>query len=138
MEKYKNTVLTAIVLSEASHIFCCVLPTVFSIVSLLSGIGIISALPLGWVHIHDMLHHYEVPMIALSGLVLALGWGLHWYTEHMMTDQTETHTHCCHGPCEPKKNKVHFVLKAATVLFVVNVSIYFIFHRELGIMPVHS
>jgi hypothetical protein len=138
MEKYKNTVLTAIVLSEASHIFCCVLPTVFSIVSLLSGIGIISALPLGWVHIHDMLHHYEVPMIALSGLVLALGWGLHWSTEHMMTDQTETHTHCCHGPCEPKKNKVHFVLKAATVLFVVNVSIYFIFHRELGIMPVHS
>jgi hypothetical protein len=137
MQKYKNTVLTAIIASEASHIFCCVLPTVFSIASVLSGLGIVSALPVGWVHLHDVLHHYELPMIGVSALVLALGWGLHWYTEHVLVDDTKTHTHCCHGPCEPKKNRVHFILKAATVLFVLNVVIYTVFHRGMGIMPGH-
>jgi hypothetical protein len=112
-----------------------VLPTVFSLVSLLSGIGIISTLPAGWVELHEVLHKYEIPMIGFSGLVLCLGWTLHWYTEHMMTDKTESHTHCCHGPCEPKKNRVHFVLKAATVLFIANLAIYLIFHRGLAIGP---
>ncbi|MCE7885959.1 MAG: hypothetical protein DYH13_00425 [Alphaproteobacteria bacterium PRO2] len=130
MEKYRKTVLTAILLSETSHIFCCVLPTVFSIVSVLSGIGIISALPAGWTHLHDLLHHYEVPMIVLSGMVLALGWGLHYYTEHM--GPHEQHKHCCDGHCGPKeqkKNKVHMILKVATILFLVNVTVYFMFHR---------
>jgi hypothetical protein len=131
MEKYRKTVLAALLVSETSHIFCCVLPTVFSIVSLLSGIGIISALPAGWMHFHDLLHHYEVPMIMFSAMVLALGWGLHYYTEHM--GPHEQHKHCCDGHCgttPQKKNKIHVVLKIATVLFVINVAVYFLFHRD--------
>jgi hypothetical protein len=131
MQKYKNTVLTAILISESSHIFCCVLPTVFSIVSVLSGLGIVSALPAGWSQLHDLLHHYELPMIVFSGVVLALGWGLHHYTEHM--GPHEQHKHCCDGHCgskAQKKNKIHTVLKIASVLFVINVAVYFIFHRE--------
>lgn len=136
MQKYKNTALLAILISEASHIFCCVLPTLFSVASLLSGVGLISTLPPAWVHLHEVLHHWEVPMIIFSGVVLALGWGIHYYAEHM--GPHEQHKHCCDGHCgpaEPKKNKVHFVMKAATILFVVNLAIYFIFHRELGITP---
>jgi hypothetical protein len=75
MEKYRKTVLAALLVSETSHIFCCVLPTVFSIVSVLSGIGIISTLPTGWVHVHEILHHWEVPMITISGIILVMGWG---------------------------------------------------------------
>jgi len=136
MQKYKNTVLTAIVASEASHIFCCVLPTVFSIASVLSGVGIISALPVGWVRLHDILHHYELPMIGISAAVLALGWGLHYYSEHM--GPHEQHKHCCDGHCGPKastKNKVHTILKLATALFIINLAIYGIFHRGMNIGP---
>ena len=136
MERYRKTLLAAILISETSHIFCCVLPTVFSIVSVLSGIGIISTLPTGWRHVHDMLHHYEVPMIIFSAIVLALGWGMHWYTEHM--GPHEQHKHCCDGHCGPKgakKNNIHTILKIATILFFVNVTIYLVFHRGLGISP---
>ncbi len=136
MEKYKNTVLGAIMVSEASHIFCCVLPTVFSIVSILSGVGIISTLPTGWIEIHDTLHYWELPMISVSAVVLALGWGMHYYMEHM--GPHEQHKHCCDGHCgpsEPKKNKVHLVLKMATVLFLANIAIYAVFHKGMGIMP---
>lgn len=131
MEKYRKTVLAALLVSETSHIFCCVLPTVFSIVSVLSGIGIISTLPTGWVHVHEILHHWEVPMITISGIILVLGWGLHYYTEHM--GPHEQHKHCCDGHCGPKeqkKNKIHTVLKIATVLFVINVAVYVLFHRN--------
>ncbi len=135
MEKYRKTVLAALLVSETSHIFCCVLPTVFSIASVLSGIGIISTLPTGWIEVHDLLHHWEVPMIMVSGIILALGWGLHYYSEHM--GPHEQHKHCCDGHCGPsaqKKNKIHTILKITTILFAVNVTVYFAFHREHPMM----
>jgi hypothetical protein len=131
MEKYRKTVLTALLISETSHIFCCGLPIIFSVVSILSGLGIVSTLPAGWTHLHDFLHHWEAPMIIISGIILALGWGLHHYTEHM--GPHDQHKHCCDGQCgtkAQKKNKVHVILKVATVLFVLNVTIYFAYHRE--------
>lgn len=60
-----------------------------------------------------------------------MGWGLHYYTEHMGLH--EQHKHCCDGHCGPKaqkKNKIHMVLKIATVLFVINVAVYVLFHRN--------
>jgi len=45
----------------------------------------------------------------------------------------EQHKHCCDGHCGPKaqkKNKIHMVLKIATVLFVINVAVYVLFHRN--------
>src|SRR5262245_42082343 len=103
MEKIRKTALTAIIISEASHIFCCVLPTVFSLVSILSGAGIITTLPHGWVELHEVLHAYEIPMIVFSAAVLALGWGLHYYVEHM--GPHEQHKHCCDGQCGPAEPK---------------------------------
>lgn len=131
MEKYRKTVLTALMISETSHVFCCVLPTVFSIVSVLSGLGIVSTLPAEWVGLHNFLHAWEVPMIVTSGIILALGWGLHYYTEHM--GPHEQHKHCCDGHCGPKKqnkNKIHIILKIASVLFVINIAVYVLYHRD--------
>lgn len=131
MEKHQKTVLTAILLSEASHIFCCVLPTIFSILSLMGSFGLMVAMP-GWmVSVHEFMHGYEVPMIALSAFVVALGWGLHYYAHHLNKMQMHDHTCCEHDHGAPASGKTtHKILIAATILLVLNVLIYFVFHRH--------
>lgn len=126
-QRLQNTLFAAIILSETSHVFCCVLPTIFSVLSLMAGFGLVSVVP-GWLtDFHDLMHRWELPIIAVSGVVLALGWGLHWYSKKI-----DCHDHGCgHGPCEPKKDKTKMIMQAATLLFVVNVSIYLVFHRGM-------
>lgn len=125
MKKLQNTISITILASEASHVFCCVLPSLFSILSLLSGLGIVGAMPLWIEALHHMLHGYEVPMIFASAFLLALGWGLHVYSEKIDCHDTG----CGHGPCGPKKKVSHKILYIATILFVVNVTVYFLIHR---------
>lgn len=129
MEKHHATVLWAIILSEGSHIFCCVLPTVFSIASLLAGFGLIGAMPGVFVEVHEGLHAWEVPMILISGGVLVLGWGLHLYSQRIDCHDTG----CGHGPCAPKKSKTLIFLKFATALFVINIAVWLVFHRGMQI-----
>ncbi len=127
MQKLQKGIYAAIVASEASHVFCCVLPTVFSALSVLAGLGMISAMP-GWmVEIHELLHGWEVPMIIVSAIVLMLGWSLHWYSKKI-----DCHDHGCgHGPCDTKKDRAHLILKIATALFLVNVLVYVVLHRGM-------
>lgn len=125
-QSMQKPLIWAVVLSESSHVFCCVLPTIFSVMSLLAGVGVVAAMPTFMVTMHDFLHAWELPMIGLSGLILALGWGAVWYS-----DKIDCHdSGCCHGACAPKKGKAHLVLKIATVLFVLNVLVYFTVHRS--------
>ncbi len=124
MEKIRTGIFWAITLSETSHVFCCVLPTLFSLASLLAGVGIVSALPTGWLAFHEAMHEYEIPMIGLSGAILAVGWLLHYISLRIDCHDTG----CAHGPCQPKKKSATGILKIATVLFVVNTIIYLAFH----------
>ena len=127
MQKLQNTVYWAILASEASHIFCCVLPTIFSILSLLAGLGLVTVIP-GWLEdLHAVLHNWEVPMIIASGMVVALGWALYAYSRKIDCHDTG----CKHGACEPRKITTSTILKIATVLFIVNVSVYSIFHHGM-------
>lgn len=119
----------AVILSETSHVFCCVFPTLFSLIGLLAGIGMVATLPPFMIELHDMLHHWELPMIAFSGGILAFGWGATLYSEKVETD----HVHgpdCVHHHGDHKNKKVHLVLKIATVLFVFNVFVYTTIHRS--------
>lgn len=129
MQKIQKSLNLAIILSETSHVFCCVLPTLVSVMSLLAGIGVIGSLPLSLLAVHDFLHAWELPIIIGSGLIIALGWGLQAYSRKLDCHDTG----CGHGPCEPKKKKSSTLLKVATVLFVVNVAVYTVFHRSMGI-----
>lgn len=131
MTKHQKTILTAILLSEASHVFCCVLPSVFSILSLLGSFGLIVAMP-GWMQsLHATMHGYEVPMIIVSAAVVAMGWALHYYAHHMHKIGTHEHTCCNHDHGAPAKAATtHKILLAATVLLVLNLTIYFVFHRN--------
>ncbi len=68
-------------------------------------------------------------MIILSGVILALGWGLFLYSQKVDCHDTGCH----HGPCTPKKNNTRLILKIATGLFLVNIAIYGIVHRGMDI-----
>jgi len=99
----------------------------FSILTLAAGLGLVAAVPAGMVVLHETLHHWEVPLILFSGVLVLLGWGIHFLAEKMDCHNTG----CGHEPCAPKKKKAGGVLKIATLLFIVNVSIYLVFHQGL-------
>ena len=133
-EKHEKRLYWAILFSETSHVFCCVLPTLFSIASILAGLGVMATVP-GWLDgFHSAMHGYEVPMITLSAAVVALGWGLHFYSKRIDCHDTGCH----HEPCGTKKKNTSKVLVVATVLLVVNVSVYFGFHRSVDNQVVHD
>ena len=122
----QKSLVWTVILSESSHVFCCVLPTVISLVSLLAGMGVVVAMPASLLRLHDLLHEWELPMIAASGAVLLLGWLATWYS-----DRIDCHSSgCAHGACAPKKDKAHLVLKIATLLFLLNIAVYFGVHRS--------
>lgn len=124
MEKIKNAVFWTVLASETGHIFCCVLPTLVSILSLLSGLGLVSALPAGLLAFHDFMHEWEMPIITASAIILVLGWAL-----HLLSLKLDCHdTGCHHGTCAPKKIGTSRLLWIATALFAFNLCIYFTLH----------
>lgn len=133
MDKRSKAIYWTVLLSETSHVFCCVLPIIFSLLSLLSGAGLAAALPAHVIQLHDFMHQWEVPMIVVSGLLLACGWGLHEYSRRLDCRDTG----CVHEPCGTTKKRTALVLKIATVLFLVNVTVYAAVHRGMGVSPSH-
>lgn len=128
-EKNQKRILWAIILSESSHIFCCVLPTIISIASLLGAFGVIVTLP-GWLEdIHDAMHAWEPAMVAVSVVVVALGWALYFYNKRA---ECCHHTGCHHAPCGPRKRVANKILIVATVLMVFNLGMYFGVHRPMS------
>ncbi len=120
MERINTHLGWAVVLSQLTHIFCCGLPALFSVMSLLSGVGLIGIMPSSLNIIHEALHAYEIPVLIMSGILLAIGWVLYAYSRKL--DCTKTAA-CSHAPCAPKKKKSSYILFGATALFVMNVII---------------
>jgi len=130
MEKINRGLFWGIIASESIHIFCCALPTLFSVLSLLAGMGMIATMP-GFIdQTHDIIHSYEIPMIITSGVILVLGWGLYIYSRKI---SCRTQGTCSHSPCGPKKDRTKAFMIVATVLFIVNVTVYFTFHRAVNL-----
>jgi len=135
MKKIQKTMALAVILSQTSHVFCCVLPFVVSSLSVLAGIGIISSLPAGFQSLHEALHSYEVSLLVFSGAVLVAGWLLHF-----VSLKYDCHsTGCVHGPCEPKKVKISKLLIGATALFIFNIAVYTLSdHGKVDEQSVHA
>ncbi len=129
MEKLNKGIFYSVIASESIHIFCCVLPTVFSVLNLLAGFGIIATMPTFMDNAHHMVHAYEIPMIILSALILISGWGLYFYSKRI---SCRTDGACSHAPCAPKKDRTKLFMILATFLFFVNISVYFVFHRSVN------
>jgi hypothetical protein len=110
------------VLAALSHIFCCGLPLVASIVSL----GASAGGTIGVSALHDALHVWELEIIIFSGAMLALS-AVSIYIARQIDCHTEGHCH--HEPCKPKKNLSLNLFLLATVIFAINVSVY-VLHEE--------
>lgn len=125
MNRLHNAVNWLSITSEISHFFCCGIPIIFSLLSLLSGVGIIASMPLGISELHHAMHDYEVPMIIVSATIILLGWVLHF-----VANRIDCHnTGCGHEPCTPKKKKSSKILFIATGLFVLNLTSYLMLHN---------
>lgn len=117
------------VISELSHVFCCVLPSLFTMATFLVSMGMITVMPLWLDSIHHMMHGYEIPLMTVSAVLLIIGWIIHFISQKIDCHDTG----CGHGPCTPKKKKSSKMLKVATFLFLVNVTVYFSFHAPTDI-----
>ncbi len=134
-EKHQKRIFWAIVATETSHIFCCVLPTLFSLASVLAGLGINVTMP-GWLEsAHDVMHGYELPVIMFSAGVVALGWGLHYYS---LRNDCHDVGGCHHEPCGPKKRRASKILIAASILLAINFTVYFGIHRPMDQASHHA
>lgn len=118
----------AVIASELSHVFCCVIPTLVTILSVFANLGLFVISPDGWlINIHNVMHHYEIPIILFSGGMVALGW-----VAHLFSRRVDCHnTGCGHEPCTSQKTKNHRILTIATILFIINIIIYFGVHRNI-------
>jgi len=118
----------AVLASELSHVFCCVLPTLVTVLGVLSNIGLIGAAPMMIERLHDTIHEYEVPIIIFSGVMVVLGWIVHGASREVDCHDTG----CTHPPCGTKKKSNARILWVATLLFAVNLVIYFGIHRNVA------
>lgn len=107
--------------------FCCVLPTLVTVLGALSNIGLVTIAPHFILDLHDALHEYEVPIILFSAVMVALGWGIHFGAANVDCHDTG----CVHPPCGPQKNKNTRILVIATILFAANLVVYFGIHRNV-------
>jgi len=126
IKKMQRVTSWFVVLSEVSHVFCCVIPSIFSILTILAGMGAMSALPLWMVGAHDAIHGWELTIIITSGVILAFGWLL-----QIISKRIDCHdTGCVHEPCGKKKKSTTTILKIATALFIINITIYVTVHMH--------
>lgn len=133
IEKVQKSLAAVVLASEVSHVFCCVLPTLFSLASLAASVGLIVAMPAGLEALHELLHDWEIPMILLSAGIVMIGWGVHLIARRLDCH----HTGCAHEPCGPRKIKSATILKIATLLLLVNVTIYLFFHHGMEALLGH-
>lgn len=129
MERMQKSVFWAILVTETSHLFCCVLPTIASLAAFLAGVGLIASMPAGLETLHEFIHRWEVPLIIFSGVTLALG----WIVDRAARKVDCHNTGCVHEPCGTRKIKAHKVLVIATGLFFFNLIIYLALHQ--GLVP---
>lgn len=118
----------AVLVSELSHVFCCVIPTVVTILSAFANVGLFVISPDGMLmNIHNAMHVYEVPVIVFSGAMVGLGW-----VAHFLSKDVDCHDMgCCDTSCAPQKSQNSKVLMIATLLFALNIVIYFGVHRNV-------
>lgn len=116
----RSLIPASVLAMSLSHILCCGIPAVLSIINLLAGIGLIATIPASMTGLHEILHDIELPMVVVSAALLVFGWAMHLSTYSMRC----TSTGCEHPPCPKTKRRNMMLLSAASLLFAVNFCMY--------------
>ncbi len=118
MARLKSTATAVSLLAELSHVFCCGLPIFVAVMSAGSQVGFGGA----FLIFHSLIHAYEVQILVGSGLLLAVGLGLHYFSFWLDCRRTG----CSHDDCEPKKFGVGWIFTIALMLYGANLAFYVI------------
>ena len=124
MEKINLYIGWFIITTQTTHVLCCGLPIIVSTISFLSGIGLMASMPKIFNGAHAIVHDYESIIIAFSTTMLVIGWALHYLSKELDCRKAG----CEHEPCSPVKKRSNRILIAATILFAINITIYFALH----------
>lgn len=130
MQKLQSGIFYTILASEIGHVFCCVIPTVLSLLALGASYGLVATLPDFLVSFHSFMHQWEKLVILVSGTLLALGWLLYW-----LSLRINGAADCCggdHTKTGKTGNKTVLVMSVASVLFCLNLGIYLGVHQGAG------
>ena len=126
MQSLNRFITVTSVASEVTHMFCCGIPMIFSVLSFLTSAGLMASMPSSLEHIHHVMHDYEIPMIAISALLITTGWVFHYISKAI---DCRKDGDCSHAPCSTKKKRSSKILMLATFLFILNVTGYFLLHH---------
>lgn len=129
-EKLQHRIAWTVILAESSHVFCCVLPTIVTLISLLSSVGLIAQVPVVILDIHEALHAYEIPIIAFSGGMMVLGWILYAISRYIECAVPHCEPH--ETVCTPQKSNAHIILTVASIIFLINITVYFTVHVHMA------
>jgi hypothetical protein len=126
--KLQRGLLWTVILAESTHIFCCVLPTVITLLALLASFGAVAQMPVFILDLHEALHAYEIPVMIFSGVTLVAGWVVYAVARRIecRKDHCEPHEN---QTCAPLKDHTRTVLIVATFLLAINMTVYWSLHR---------
>jgi len=83
MQNLNRYVSITAVASEITHLFCCGLPMLFSILSFFSSLGLMASMPTPLEYIHEALHGFEIPLITISATLIIAGWALYFVSKRI-------------------------------------------------------
>lgn len=119
MQRLQGIVNFLAVSSGITHFFCCGIPVIFSFASLLVNLGLSASVPMV-LEKSNLMPAHTVAVISVSGLVLAIGWLLHYLAYRNECNIMG----CCETPCQSKKKRSGKILTIASLLFIVNLGLY--------------
>ena len=106
-----------VIMGSLMHIFCCGLPLLLSITSLATTLGI-SSLSIFEVEWFEPIENY---ILIVMGVMLAVTYVVNRSSKKIDCTQDGL---CEHPPCDEKKDISGYLLKIATVLYLVNITIF--------------
>lgn len=115
---YKQFSSYLVIFSAISHLFCCFLPGVLSVVTLIasSGSAIVTLDDLGLPEkYHADIITFSFVMLVVSGVMNYISWRI----------DCRKDGHCVHEPCKPKKKGYLKLYFASVIFFLINVAIHF-------------
>jgi len=78
LQGFQKHIGWAVLLSELSHVFCCVIPTLVTVLSAFANVGLLVVSPDGMLmNIHNAMHEYEIPVIVAMSIVMIQDAGTH-------------------------------------------------------------
>ncbi len=121
------------VFSLGAHLFCCGIPAIVAIVSLISTVSLSgTALML---QIKDFSETIHLAAFAFSTLMVIIALGTFFLSRKQNCVEDG---HCAHEPCAPKKTKNWRLMSISLALYAINVIVFLYLDHLMPYADVHA